>query len=100
MGAGTSIDPGRVTILTGCTDYEGVARYRHGQAEVGVRPRVGRLDIRLLSPVRSAAHEHIGRSGLRTIFIVLVTIHARGGAVLAVCSDYESIARNGYRGAE
>ena len=83
-----------------CPDHEGVARYRHREAELVTGFGVGGFEIGLLAPGRAAAHKHIRRAGSEGTVVRLVAVHAGGAAVLPIRPDHKGVARYRHRRAE
>src|ERR1043165_4075318 len=61
---------------------------------------IGGLEVSLLDPVRPAAREDIGCSGVPGAVVVLVAVHSRGGAVFLICSHHHGVSGHGHCNAE
>ena len=85
------IHPRRIAPLVPRRHGHRIPVNRHRVAEIVSRPRIRRLQVRLLAPTPSAPHKHIGRSSVGSTIVTLCAVHPGRVAVLPGCSHHHRV---------
>ena len=89
-----AIDASCVAVLQIRPNHHRVARHSHGTAKLVIRTGVRGLEIGLLGPGCSAAHENICSTGVCSAVVGLIAVDTSRVAILAIRPDDHRVARN------